>query len=80
MSTVAFQLQQDVIEAYDQYQFHVINQKVHHFCAMDLGSFYLDIIKDRQYTAKGDSLARRSAQNGYVSCHGSASSLVSSDY
>jgi len=58
----AFQLQQDVIEAYDQYQFHVINQKVHHFCAMDLGSFYLDIIKDRQYTAKGDSLARRSAQ------------------
>jgi isoleucyl-tRNA synthetase len=58
----AFQLQNDAIEAYDQYQFHVINQKVHHFCAMDLGSFYLDIIKDRQYTAKGDSLARRSAQ------------------
>ena len=58
----ALQLQQDVIEAYDQYQFHVINQKVHHFCAMDLGGFYLDIIKDRQYTAKEESLARRSAQ------------------
>lgn len=58
----ALHLQEDVIQAYDQYQFHVINQKVHHFCAMDLGGFYLDIIKDRQYTAKEDSLARRSAQ------------------
>lgn len=58
----AYQLQQEVIEAYDEYQFHVINQKVHHFCAIDLGGFYLDIIKDRQYTAKPNSLARRSAQ------------------
>lgn len=58
----AYQLQEDVIQAYDQYQFHVINQQVHHFCAMDLGGFYLDIIKDRQYTAQEDSLARRSAQ------------------
>jgi isoleucyl-tRNA synthetase len=58
----ALNLQEDVIQAYDQYQFHVINQKVHHFCAMDLGGFYLDIIKDRQYTIKEDSLARRSAQ------------------
>ncbi|TXL15142.1 isoleucine--tRNA ligase [Methylococcaceae bacterium HT4] len=58
----ALQLQDDVIQAYEQYQFYVINQKVHHFCAMELGGFYLDIIKDRQYTAKEDSLARRSAQ------------------
>ncbi len=58
----AWQLQKDVIAAYEDYQFQQIYQKVHHFCAMDLGSFYLDIIKDRQYTAKTDSLARRSAQ------------------
>ncbi len=58
----AYQLQQEVIEAYEDYQFQQIYQKVHHFCAMDLGSFYLDIIKDRQYTAKTDGLARRSAQ------------------
>ena len=58
----AFNLQEEVKQAYDQFQFHVINQKVHHFCAMDLGGFYLDIIKDRQYTAKADGLARRSAQ------------------
>ncbi len=44
------------------YQFHLIYQKVHNFCAIDLGGFYLDVIKDRQYTSKADSLARRSAQ------------------
>ena len=55
-------IQEEVMQAYDEYQFHVINQKVHHFCAMDLGGFYLDIIKDRQYTIKADSVARRSAQ------------------
>ena len=58
----AYGLQQEVLEAYDNYHFQLIYQKVHHFCAMDLGSFYLDIIKDRQYTAKADGLARRSAQ------------------
>jgi len=58
----AYLLQQDVIAYYESYQFQQIYQKVHHFCAMDLGSFYLDIIKDRQYTAKTDGLARRSTQ------------------
>jgi isoleucyl-tRNA synthetase len=58
----AYLLQKDVIANYETYQFQQIYQKVHHFCAMDLGSFYLDIIKDRQYTAKTDGLARRSAQ------------------
>ena len=58
----AFQLQEEVISAYEDYHFQKIYQKVHHFCAMDLGSFYLDIVKDRQYTAKTDGLARRSAQ------------------
>jgi len=58
----AFNLQKEVIQAFEHYQFHIINQKVHHFCAMDLGGFYLDIIKDRQYTAKKDGLARRSGQ------------------
>ncbi|KAF3976962.1 MAG: isoleucine--tRNA ligase [Methylococcales symbiont of Iophon sp. n. MRB-2018] len=58
----AYQLQAEVIAAYDDYQFQQIYQKVHHFCAMDLGGFYLDIVKDRQYTTKADGLARRSAQ------------------
>lgn len=58
----AQQTQQDIIEAYDSYQFHVVYQKLMHFCSIELGSFYLDIIKDRQYTAKADGHARRSCQ------------------
>ncbi len=55
-------LQEELVRAYDAYEFHQIYQKVHNFCAVDMGAFYLDIIKDRQYTTQPDSLARRSAQ------------------
>jgi isoleucyl-tRNA synthetase len=56
------QLQAELESAYQTYQFHQVYQKLHNFCANDLGGFYLDIIKDRQYTTRSDSLARRSAQ------------------
>ncbi len=56
-------VQQEIIQAYDNYQFHLIYQKIHQFCSGDLGSFYLDIIKDRQYTTQENSLARRSTQS-----------------
>jgi isoleucyl-tRNA synthetase len=55
-------LQAELTEAYDNYQFHQVYQKLHNFCAQDLGGFYLDVIKDRQYTTRADSTARRSAQ------------------
>ncbi|MCW8956278.1 MAG: isoleucine--tRNA ligase [Gammaproteobacteria bacterium] len=55
-------LQGQIIEAYNDYNFHLIYQKLHNFCAVDMGSFYLDVIKDRQYTTQKDSIARRSAQ------------------
>jgi isoleucyl-tRNA synthetase len=55
-------LQSEIIEAFDQYQFHSIYQKLHNFCVADMGGFYLDVIKDRQYTTQANSLARRSAQ------------------
>ena len=58
----ALDLQQELIAAFDDYEFHVIYQKLHHFCSIDLGGFYLDIIKDRQYTTGASSKARRSAQ------------------
>ncbi|MGB1109962.1 MAG: isoleucine--tRNA ligase [Gammaproteobacteria bacterium] len=58
----ARRLQADVEKAYEDYQFHQIYQKVHNFCAVDMGGFYLDVIKDRQYTTPRDSVARRSAQ------------------
>ncbi|MDF9393378.1 MULTISPECIES: isoleucine--tRNA ligase [Methylococcus] len=58
----ALAIQRDVIDAYESYQFNTIFQKTHHFCSVDLGSFYLDVLKDRQYTCKTDSLPRRSGQ------------------
>ena len=58
----ALQLQEEIIHAYRDYQFHLIYQKIHNFCVVDMGGFYLDIIKDRQYTTRVDSLPRRSCQ------------------
>jgi isoleucyl-tRNA synthetase len=58
----AAQLQDEIIDCYDNYNFHMIYQKLHKFCVVDMGGFYLDIIKDRQYTAKADGHARRSCQ------------------
>ncbi|MCZ6668346.1 MAG: isoleucine--tRNA ligase [Gammaproteobacteria bacterium] len=58
----ALDLQNELQHLYDSYQFHVAVQKIHNFCSENLGGFYLDIIKDRQYTTRSDSLARRSCQ------------------
>ncbi|KPD24720.1 isoleucine--tRNA ligase [Idiomarina zobellii] len=69
----AADLQKQLLEAYDNYQFHSVVQKLMHFCSIELGSFYLDIIKDRQYTAKSDGLARRSCQ---TALHHIAEALV----
>ncbi|MFE8117836.1 isoleucine--tRNA ligase [Brenneria goodwinii] len=54
--------QEEITEAYDSYDFHRVVQRLMQFCSIEMGSFYLDIIKDRQYTAKSDSIARRSCQ------------------
>ncbi len=48
---------------YHKYEFHFVAQKLLAFCSEEMGSFYLDILKDRLYTAGKDSSARRSAQN-----------------
>ncbi|MFZ3203462.1 MAG: isoleucine--tRNA ligase, partial [Pseudomonas sp.] len=58
----ALLLQREIEEAYDSYRFWNVYQKVHNFCVQELGGFYLDIIKDRQYTTAADSVARRSCQ------------------
>ena len=58
----ASQLQEQIIDDYNNFQFHQIYQKLHNFCVRDMGGFYLDIIKDRIYTCAEDSLPRRSAQ------------------
>jgi isoleucyl-tRNA synthetase len=58
----AAQLQEQVKQSYDDYLFLQVYQRVHNFCAFDMGAFYLDILKDRLYTTAYDSMARKSAQ------------------
>ncbi len=58
----ALQLQRELEEAYRDYRFWNVYSKVHNFCVQELGGFYLDIIKDRQYTTQANSVARRSCQ------------------
>ena len=55
-------LQAEIIEDFSNYEFHLAYQKILNFCTNELGSFYLDIIKDRLYTSKKDGVARISAQ------------------
>jgi isoleucyl-tRNA synthetase len=66
-------LQEDLKRHYDTYDFHLIVQSLHNYCSEDLGGFYLDILKDRLYTAAAKGHARRSAQ---TALHHIAHSLV----
>ncbi|MFN0314497.1 MAG: isoleucine--tRNA ligase, partial [Burkholderiales bacterium] len=59
---MAAELQREVARDYEHYEFHYASQKLHSFCSEFLGSFYLDILKDRLYTCGATSSARRSAQ------------------
>ena len=56
------ELHAEIVEAYRKYTFHLIYQKVHNFCIVDLGGFYLDVLKDRLYTTPAGGRPRRSAQ------------------
>jgi len=47
---------------YGRYEFHLVVQRLQTYCSEDLGGFYLDVLKDRLYTAGAQSRARRSAQ------------------
>ncbi|MEC9374992.1 MAG: isoleucine--tRNA ligase [Pseudomonadota bacterium] len=58
----ASELQAAILESYEEYSFHRVCQDIHNFCVVDMGGFYLDILKDRLYTTGPKSLARRSAQ------------------
>ena len=51
-----------VKEAYDKYEFHIVYHAIHNFCVVDMSNFYLDVLKDRLYTEKSDSKARRASQ------------------
>ena len=55
-------LQDEVVRAYERYEFHHIYHKVHNFCVVEMGGFYLDVLKDRLYTTPAAGVPRRSAQ------------------
>ncbi|HJW56253.1 MAG TPA: class I tRNA ligase family protein, partial [Burkholderiaceae bacterium] len=56
------EMQADILQHYDGYEFHPVVAKLQMYCSEDLGGFYLDILKDRLYTSGTTSAARRSAQ------------------
>ncbi len=58
----AAQLQAEILQHYEVYEFHPVVSKLQVYCSEDLGAFYLDVLKDRLYTTAPKSLARRSAQ------------------
>ncbi len=58
----ALKLQDELSQAYEDYQFMQVYQKVNNYCALELSAIYLNVLKDRLYTTGRDSLARRSAQ------------------
>ena len=57
------ELQAEILEHYEVYEFHPVVSKLQTYCSEDLGGFYLDILKDRLYTSGANSRARRAAQN-----------------
>jgi len=62
----ANKLQEKVIDLYNSYSYHKAVQSIHNFCVNELGGIYLDIVKDRLYTSKTHSIARRSCQTSLV--------------
>jgi isoleucyl-tRNA synthetase len=58
----ALSAQNEIVKAYGEYNTHAVTQRLMQFCSIEMGSFYLDVIKDRQYTAKRGGHAQRSCQ------------------
>lgn len=56
------ELQTRVKESYDKYEFHIVYHSIHNFCVVDMSNFYLDVLKNRLYLEKPDSIKRRAAQ------------------
>jgi len=66
----AKEVQKRITDAYESMQFHLVYQEMLHFCSIEMGSLFLDITKDRQYTMQANSTARRSAQSAaYLILH-----------
>jgi isoleucyl-tRNA synthetase len=57
------ELRVKVIDAYEDYQFHIIPHAVHNFCVLDMSNFYLDIVKDTLYCERPDDPGRKAVQS-----------------
>ena len=51
-----------VRKAYEEFEFYQVYHSIYNFCVVDMSNFYLDVLKDRLYVEKSDSLSRRAAQ------------------
>lgn len=65
-----------VNEGYNAFDFHIVFHAIHNFCVTDMSNFYLDIIKDRLYCEKEDSVIRRAAQTAMYNILSAVSRLV----
>lgn len=63
-----YKMTEKVIKAYENYDFHIVYQAVHHFCAVDMSAFYLDIVKDRLYVSAPQAAERKAAQTVLYEC------------
>jgi isoleucyl-tRNA synthetase len=52
-----------ILRAYERFEFHTVFHTLNNFCSVDLSAFYLDVLKDRVYTARAASPERKSAQS-----------------
>ncbi len=57
-----FEIYEEVMHAYENYNFTRVSHLLGSYCAVNLSAFYLDIVKDRLYVEKKDGFERRSAQ------------------
>ncbi len=57
------QLVKKALDAYENFEYHLLYHSVHQFCVVEMSNFYLDVLKDRLYTESADGLKRRSAQS-----------------
>ncbi len=69
-------VQDRCIEAYDRYEFHVVYHAIQNFCANDLSSFYLDVVKDTLYVELADASSRKSVQTVLDTCLRTLTGLI----
>ena len=67
---------EDVTAAYERFEFYRVYQRIYQFCAVDLSSFYLDVLKDRLYAEAPDGPDRRAAQFVLARLHDALARLL----